>query len=1305
MTVIHKIPQQPEGSSYNPEQWEAIHYQGENILVAASAGSGKTTVLIERIMNHLLSHYAQIDQLLVVTFTDSAANEMKERMEARLKTAISQTQDADLKRAYLRELNALPSAHIQTLHSFCYQLIQDFFYLQDLNPAFTLIVDPSQIQVIQQKVWEDLIDQLANPDQNEMSESLNYQAYQELLLCFSSGRNDEALQVIVLDLLEFARSNPQPLLWIEGLEDQALTFTEFWQSDLFQVSLKKQVKGRLLVAAQSYQAALSELVTCSQACHDKYQALLEREAGQVDRLIECLSQDDLAEFLATINQLSFDRWPQSRAKDLADDLETIPVMKSYRDLAKEDLQSISSFFPYSYELMDQVEQAVQPLVKKLVRLTKAFYQDFQAYKAKEGLVDYADLEHLALNLLAPYDPVTQKRQPSPAARYYQKLFKEVMVDEYQDINEIQASILSWLSHEHRSDLPGNLFMVGDVKQSIYGFRMAEPSLFLAKYKAYQNADGGHLIILDKNYRSRYEILNFTNYIFERLMDANLGEMDYGLSEALSLGNHSFSQGSSPDHYQVEFLLHDQEGGEDAEDQKEEEGSYNRSIDLQAHLIAQDIQDKLARQYTIFDKKLGHERLLSFKDIVVLSETRAAFGPLQNAFEVYQIPFDSQAVESYFQRQEIQLILALLKIIDNPLQDIPMTAILKSYFVGLTDNQLAQIRIYHPQASFVEAVYALKHDEAVQEEGLIKIQSKLRRLFQQLEKWRLYARDHTLDQLIWQIYQETAFLDFVVGLDRGLQRQANLHAFYQKAQDLSQSLMGGLANFIHYIETMIKQSRDLAEPLVLTEDQNLVRAMTIHASKGSEFPLVYLINTNKAFNKKDIQKPVIATKNHGLGLNAYDLEQMVTYSSVSKKARQILLEEGAKAEQMRVLYVALTRVEQKLVIVGTIKSQDKWQDMMDKAQQLTAQGQNKLALSLRSAANDYLTWLGQCLALAERQAGRLANLNANDFQVTMRSGHEIRRGIPQQEVHSARKNLPDWLMEHIRNSDDKTELTRSKKEIHHLLSGEYPYRLASQTSAYQSVSELKRLNEEPPHQALSYYQDRRMQKGNSPEELSIAKNNDQGIQSIRYTQDSFVEPSFIRKDQMDPARIGTLNHYLMEELNYQSFVGLAINQYQACLDQQVASLIERKQIQATNVNYLYKKQILNFLKGSLGQELIKGHAGLQKERAFSYLVPADHLFESLADRVDLEAFGQDSILVHGVIDLYYVIPNEGFVLVDFKTDRYRPYANQSKTQQLAGLKEKYRYQMTLYQKALKRNLKLPCIAAYLVALDFEEVLEM
>lgn len=1291
----------PSNVQFNDEQWQAIHQKGSNILVAASAGSGKTTVLIERILNHLGNNYAELDELLVVTFTESAAKEMKERMENSLKKAVSKTSDPIHQRHLLQQINLLPTAHIRTLHSFCLQVIQQFFYVIDFNPSFQLLTDDTQKALIYQEVWQNLLSdilegKLASEGHHITKESLN-----ELMNRFANARSDQALFDMVLDLYSFSSSHTEPTVWLASIHQLTADFEVFKASNLYQEFLKRHIERNALAAHHLLDRALDFLAGTNQETNVKYQAVLEAERQFIVTLLEENHADNLENIMHLMGQLKYDRWPATKKTD--DDYETVSLMKNFRDDAKKIISDrLAGLFQFTYEDTVKIEEQISPIIQQLSLLTLLFSEYLLHHKRQLNIIDYNDLEHLTLDILAPYNSESQKREASQAAFYFQSQFKEVMVDEYQDINDIQATILSWLAHDYRSDLIGNMFMVGDVKQSIYGFRMAEPSLFLTKYRAYDRGDGGELIVLDKNYRSRDEVLQFTNYLFERIMDTEFGEMDYGVQESLKTGNQSFLPAAPDNRFDIDLLLYEKQTEDEMDGTGLEDDllNYDTSLEAEVHLVAQDIQKKIADGFEVYDKQTKEMRLATFKDIVLLSSTRSPFLPVQQVFEHYHLPVLTQKVENYFQRQEIRLMIALLKLIDNPLQDIPLVAILKSFFVGLSDEMLSKIRIEQPTGLFYTACAHYQSNEVEKAEPQIK--EPLLRFFAQLKHWRSLASEVSLVELIWTIYQETNFLDYVSGLTNGPQRQANLHAFYQKAAEFEDSSFKGLFGFVNYIEKVMQTDNDLAEPVILAEDQNVIRTMTVHASKGLEFPIVYLINTGKKFNLRDItHKRYIASKDYGITTDFYDYESLLQFPSLSKQALRIQQESKLKAEEMRKLYVALTRCEQKLIIVGSIKNAEEWEDKSEKTRQLASKSSILADTQERQSASTWLDWIRQALALDKSYQKSVTHFERDQVNIEF-INDSIIKGNQVEEVESAFFITPEqWVTQLTHEINQIKDASHPVIErIDRLMRDSYRYELSTHTSSYQSVSELKRMYEEPRIEKLEVFEDRRPSVKKTQANLAKLEEGAQSIQSIRYTQDTFEPPRFIEDRQMDYAQVGTITHFFLQQLNFSLFREKNYTEYENLLINEAQRMLEDNYIDNEQLSVIRMDAILTFLLDSVGQFVIMNAKNLKKEQAFSFLLPASQLLQARLDEISIQKLEEDQLLIHGVIDSY-ILTEAGLVIIDYKTDRFRADLKISKEEQMDLIIKKYKFQISLYAQALEKAKGHKVYAAYLVLLDFGE----
>ena len=1260
---------------FNQQQLAAIEAKGSNILVSASAGSGKTTVLIERIIRHVLSDYASLDQLLVVTFTEMAANEMKERLEMALKQQINHSKDPELKRNLMRQLSILPEAHIRTLHSFCLTVIQQFFYLDDIDPEFTLLTDATQIELLKEEAWEALLELIID---DSPSIKVSSDEYLTLLRSFSKGRNDDRLYQMINQLCEFARSNPDPLGWMENISHPdhfLLDFsTPFYQSSLIEYSMQL-----IKEAKHQWQLALQLTESLSEDTLEKYATFIQEDAHIAESLIQHFENNQYEEAINLIHQHSWKRWASYRRDD--EDKEIIQLAKKYRDQAVQRIKELTNVFPYSYSQMQTHLEGSQVIVNSLSHLAIGFYHQFQRLKRQNKLIDYNDLEHITLQLLAPMDPKTRERQPSIAAHFYQNQFKEVMVDEYQDINELQGLILHYLSHETKST--GNLFMVGDVKQSIYGFRMADPSLFLSKYERYQTSTDQQLIILDTNYRSRDNVLGYTNHVFERIMDKNLGEMTYAEAESLKTGFPYFIEQQADSDYNAEFLLFNKDTM--MESNEDLEGEFDTSREAEAHLIAQKIRYLIDSNQQIYDKSNGgFYRKIEYNDIVILSSTKNSFLTLQRIFDQYEIPLLSQKIESYFQRQEIQLMLALLKIIDNPHQDIPLVAILRSYFVGLSDEQLSLIRIYSQTTSYFQAVlaYANAEDTTTIDQTL---QGKIQEFLSQLRHWQRLADEISLAELIWQIYMETDFLSYNAGLSNGLQRMSNLHGLYQRASDFESHYFRGIFGFIRYIEKVIDRDKDLQEPVLLDHGQNYVRMMTVHASKGLEFPIVFLMNTGQKMNLKELRETMVLSKEHGIGIDYIDTEYHLKYPTIHKEAIKKIRERQLKSEEMRKLYVALTRAEQKIYIVGTIASQNKWEEMQ---QLLLDHGDQSKTIPLmhRLKAASWLDWLQQALYYRSLNSSNAVHIYTMDQLISKMVDEN---NVPQ-----------DNLMQYYQKNFALTAHDTPDDTLLDSMLFQYSFPLSTKTASYQSVSELKRLFEEPLIDKANYLTA-------NPTTLNLSEIESE-LAGIRYTQGTFNEPKLIQSNKnqsLTPTEKGTLIHYLMQSLNYQSFNNIDITHYSTELVRQVQLLSQTIDSKFSLIDLEILNKIISYLTSELGQLIIHHHNQIKVEQAFSMTIPASKLYLSSKEQEDtLKYHPEDQILIHGVIDAYLIV-DQRVILLDYKTNRYQAYSNQSKQEQIKHLSNTYRFQLSLYAHALSLVHSIDVTEVYLVLIDFEEVVPL
>ncbi|MDN6731536.1 MAG: helicase-exonuclease AddAB subunit AddA, partial [Atopostipes suicloacalis] len=667
----------------------------------------------------------------------------------------------------------------------------------------------------------------------------------------------------------------------------------------------------------------------------------------------------------------FPRLNAPRKKSIPDELKEYhaQTIKPKRDEAKEIYSDFTENFALSPKEQIAILKQMKKHIEVLSTITQKFASRYQRYKLENKLIDFNDLEHLTLDILRKEDG---KR--SEAARYYQNKFEEVLVDEYQDINAVQEAILTLVSKA--DEKVGNYFMVGDVKQSIYGFRLADPNLFLSKYDQYEKGIEGERIILAENFRSRQEILSFTNFIFKQLMDQELGNLTYDKNAELVYGNHLFDEEKSKSSYETELLVYEKEKTAEVKNSLFDELNDPLEIHTKTSgeilMVASKIMNLIDEGFEIYDKKLKIMRPIQYHDIVLLTPTKKNNLEIQELFQELGLPTAMNETQNFFQTTEVTIMMSLLKIIDNPRQDIPFVAVLRSPIVGLNEPELTYIRLENRQADFYEA--AKDYSKApFTDLRNINAQKKIRNFLESLDRWREFARRKSVVDLIRYLYQETGFIDYVGGMTAGKQRKANLEALYHRAASYEKTSFKGLYRFIRFIDKMQEKEKDLAEPTSILLEENAIRVMTIHASKGLEFPLVFLMDLSKRFNDGDWTGSYVFERDLGIGLKYKDPKEQIESSTLVDTAIKNIKKKTSYAEEMRLLYVAMTRAEQKLFLVGSAKSKEaafkKWDEGNLESKRI-------LPSRLRLDINNFMDWLGTAIARHQIADEDTASLQAN-----------------------------------------------------------------------------------------------------------------------------------------------------------------------------------------------------------------------------------------------------------------------------------------------------------------------------------------
>ena len=1133
------------------EQKQAIEEKGSNILVAAAAGSGKTAVLVERIINRILNDKIDIDKLLVVTFTNAAASEMRERiLDAIYKKIEEDPSNIELQ----RQITLLNKASICTIHSFCLDVIRNNFYEINISPNFR-IGDTAEIELLKQETLDDLFEKKYFEEDEE---------FLKLVDTYTGYRGDEPLKELVMEIYKFIQSSPFPRKWLEekveefNIKDLSLDFAKTKWGKLILEEYEKNIEETILGLKNVKQDLDSnpELEKFSQVIRLDLEnlELLKANLDSWDKVYE-LSQ-----------RFSFTKWPVDRK-----------IQSSIKDEAKEKRDKINKkfkgikdkIFIYTSKEAIQDLQEVYEILKLLKKVVLEFEETYGKVKLERNVIDFNDIEHLALKILLKEED--GKYVPTEVAKKYKDKFEEIAIDEYQDSNMVQEYILTSISKGN------NIFMVGDVKQSIYKFRQAMPELFLGKYEKYKlkkdKTENDDLKIqLFKNFRSRENILSTSNLVFQEIMSKKLGDVEYNEDEYLNLG------ANYPDIENVDFAgkteidvinLNKNQIEEETEDTENNE-RIEDSI-LEAKYVAKKIQELINSNYYVFDKKQGY-RKITYKDIVVLLRSTATLAPIyEKEIADLGMPVFSDTSSEYLNSVEIQTIISVLKIIDNPMQDIPLVTVMRSMIGGFTDNDLIEIRLTDKNCNFYESI--LKAQVQVSEELRIKINNFL----EKIENWREANEYLNLDELIWKIYLDTGYYNFVGLMQNGKLRQANLKMLFERAKQYESASFKGLFNFINFIDKLKLSSGDLGSAKIIGENEDVIRIMSIHKSKGLEFPVVFLSSTGKKFNMQDLNKKVLLHQDIGLGPTYTNYEKKIEYPTLAKEAIKIVTKREVLAEEMRVLYVALTRAKEKLVITGIEKDVNDSIDSKQKELEIYKDNiENKMNPNLVGKYKSYIDWI------------ELVYLKNKDKDIM--KFHIINKKDILKENTEEKEENKDIIKEIQNRAISKENINKIKQE----LEWKYKFEESVELPSELSVSKIKEL-----------------------------KNNVQ----LQNQEVSFAKPNFlIEKTELTGAEKGTIMHLCLQKLNHKEEYDLEK------LKRMVKSLVEKEiilQKEADSVNY---NKILEFFKSEIWQEMKEAKL-VEQEKAFYFNIKANEIYDVKSEEdilvqgiIDLYYINKDDELV-------------------------------------------------------------------------------
>ena len=1251
------IPIKPQDAPWTLDQWKAIHARGKDILVAAAAGSGKTAVLVERIIQKILDEKdpTNVNELLVATFTNASAAEMRQRIGEALEKEIAKNPSS---RHLRKQLNLLNSAQISTLHSFCLNVVKKYYYAIDIDPSFR-IADETEALLLRDETLEELLEEEYGKENNE--------DFFRVVDIFTRDRSDSDLEDLISKIYNFSRSHPEPEVWLDDLvEMYDATKVEKVDDLAFIGPLLYDIQLKLEEAKRLFSEAL-EMTRLPGGPYMRAENFLQ-DIALVDQLLKA-KDDSFQALYEAFQSVSFSTAKQAKGEDVDKELaeQSLKLRNAGKKIIQDLKDEIFSRKPDTF-LKDLLE--MKKPVETLVRLVKTFSERFSRVKKEKGLIDFNDLEHYALEILSKKDPVTNKRIPTDIAETYRRQFKEVFIDEYQDTNMVQETILQLVKKP--GEATGNLFMVGDVKQSIYRFRLAEPNLFIGKYARFTK-DGhntGLRIDLSQNFRSRKEVLDATNFIFKQLMATRVGEIEYDEEAELKKGASYPEEEAYPAEFVV--LYKEQEEGEEGtfseSDPEEEEDLFSKEelelSALEARYIASKIRELIDSKKQVYNPKTKAYHDIQYKDIVILLRSFTVADQLMEELKAKDIPAYANLSTGYFEATEVSIMVALLNIIDNPYQDIPLAAVLRSPIVGLEEEEMARIRIYSKKDSFYEAAKAFqrnKHTDPLEE----RLANKLDGFFQKLDAWRDLARRISLSKLIWQLYLDTKFYDFVGGMPGGKQRQANLRALYDRARQYESTSFQGLFRFLRFIEKMKDRGEDLGVARALAEHEDVVRIMTIHSSKGLEFPVVFISGLGRKFNMMDLRKDYLFDKDYGFACNYVNPELQITYPSlfhmslVRKKRLELV------AEEMRILYVAMTRAKEKLYLVGATKNLKKSLEKWKKA--LNVKGW-LLRDYDRMNTDNYLDWIGSTLVrhIEGETLAEGAPNHAEEDILHHPSRWKIQL-LPENEFQDKSDEDAEQkedLMEHIKRGEPVPKSSPYKDRIIFQLQWKYPNLSATKSRSKQSVTELKRLREIRDEQSGSEFL--------KPFKKPIAD-----------------RPDFLKEKQMTSAEKGTAMHMVMQH------VDLTKQPTLDSLRKQLKRMEEMELLTKEEVAEIRIEDIIRFFETDIGKRMLKAK-WLRRELPFSLSLSASEVYPDWSGE-------NEPIFIQGIIDCLFK-DEDGLVLLDYKTDqvigRFKDLEFGKEV-----LKKRYETQIQLYARAVESILGAKLDGSFLYFFDGGLLLEI
>lgn len=1351
---------------WTSEQRMVIENRDSNLLVAAAAGSGKTAVMIERIIQRILDmdHPVDIDKLLVLTFTNAAASEMKDRIRSALEREISKEPDnANLQ----RQMALLNMANICTIDSFCKNVLTKNIHVTDLDYNVK-IGDATEMDLLAYEVLEDLFDKLYDEDNEDFLKLVEY---------YSNRAQDKDLAEMIFTLNKFVDSSPYPNKW---LDYSAEFFNVDTKDDWFYVKnyLYPVVMDAKILLEPIYHAVLADIdEVCEYEVLKKLEYNLEvvRSSSKsvLDSIKEflCLVEDekeasiesilscwnDIYESIDKFNAIKYNATRSSKKWDPLE-LDIYNSVKANFDNYKEALPEIFSSLYFRVDSLKIENMEIYPYLRSLSNLCILFREGFSEKKKSLGVIDFAGLEHYVLDILT--DEVEGEIVPSSIAMVYRDIFEEVYTDEYQDSNLVQEIILSMVSKSN------NRFMVGDVKQSIYRFRQAMPEIFMQKYNDYTmcetKVDGedslntknyldsiDRKILLYKNFRSRAEVLEGCNEIFNHIMTKEVGEIEYSGKEALNPGavfkeldeeigvcggpieihlleddiKTNASKSSEEASLELSAAMKETGYDQDLDDDECHEGFSDEMMAVYSDLsgfkkeavhiakLIKDMIDNNDKPFMVYDKDEGKYRKVSYKDIVILMRSpKSKVGDLEEVFQDYNIPMHSDLGDGYFDTLEVDTMINLLKVIDNPISDIELVAVMRSPIFEFTPMELAKIRLNNKEVNFYEAIHSYR-DKGDDDSLKLKLSSFIDKIYE----YRKLSYELKMSDFIWFLMKDTGYMSYASMLENGENRKNNLIFLFERAKKFESMSYSGIFNFVNYIERMKQKNANLSEAKMIADDFNMVRLMSIHKSKGLEFPVVIVADCAKGFNFTPDHHKISFHQEMGYGPMLFDKSKKIKYESLYRKiiSRKKMYEQIS--EEMRLLYVAMTRAKEKLIFTSVVKNMDKkMDDWSDDTLIYDGLMERKAVLDAKS----YLNWIMPVVLRLNKndknygctgEKSPVYGYGMCKWQIISRSVSDmVNEYVKDMTVFDENEGIHPSISDYIESDTVmiEPELYVGKDEVLKILdenlNKDYEHILVATKPSRISVTDIKKMKQS----ALNKAKEIELKNANVDEAVESTKldntnvdkglefveldnaNVNEGIESINVDNSNSSEeyslesptsmqyiPSFMHGDDVKqgytPAEKGSIFHLVLQVMDFSIFNGddsddMVMSKIESTLN----SMVENKIIEKNAVDVVNKKWIFNYIKNPLFkdiQDAMKRNK-LYKEKAINYLIDLNEVYPEV-DK------GVEKTMVVGIIDLFYEKEDKSLVLIDYKTD-YVPSMNTD------IIVERYNVQLEVYKKAME-----------------------